>query len=64
MSRVMRGLGRVFGGAVRVVRWSLASVEDEPGAYPAPMAGVDHGPVPSVRLRLDTDTKRPRRSAR
>ena len=64
MSTVMRGLGRVFGGAVRVVRWSLASVDDEPAAYSAPMAGADHGPIPSVSLRLDTDTKRPRRSAR
>jgi hypothetical protein len=61
MTTVMRGLGRVFGGAVRVVRWSLASVEDAPAAYPAPRAGADHGPIPSVRLRLDTDSKRPRR---
>jgi len=61
MSTVIRGLGRVFGSAVRVVRWSLASVEDEPAAYPAPMAGADHGPIPSVKLRLDTNSKRARR---
>ena len=61
MSTVMRGLGRVFGSAVRVVRWTLASVEDEPAGYAAPMAGADHGPIPAVRLRLDTDTRRERR---
>ena len=61
MSTVMRGLGRVFGGAVRAVRWTLSSVEDEPMAQWAPAAGADHGPIPSVKLRVDTDNRRPRR---
>jgi len=61
MSSVLRGLGRVFGGVGRVVRWSLASVEDQPKPYFVPLAGADHGPIPSVRLRVDIETRRPRR---
>jgi len=61
MSTVMRGLGRVFGGVGRAVRWTLASVEDQPKPYPVPLAGVDHGPIPSVRLRVDIEKRRPRR---
>jgi hypothetical protein len=61
MTTVMRGLGRLFGGAVRAVRWSLASVEDEPKGYVMLSPGEAHGPIPSVRLRVDTETRRPRR---
>jgi hypothetical protein len=61
MSTVMRGLGRVFGGAVRAVRWSLSAVEDAPGPSAIPLPGAPHGPIPSIRLRVDTQTRRPRR---
>ena len=61
MSTVIRGVGRMFGSFGRAVRWSLASVDDAPKSYQVPLAGADHGPIPSVRLRLDTDARRPRR---
>jgi hypothetical protein len=64
MTTVVRSLGRVIGTVGRAVRWSFASVEDEPEPYLVPMAGVPHGPVRSITLRVDTDARRPRSSVR
>jgi len=42
----------------RLVRWSLATVEDELPPNVIPMPGPAHGPVPAIELRLEDQRRR------
>jgi hypothetical protein len=58
----VRVLGRAFVRACaafgRLVRWSLATVEDELPSNVIPMPGPAHGPVPAIELRLEEQRRR------
>jgi hypothetical protein len=53
-----RAVARAFAALGRVVRWSLASVEDELPSNVIPMPGPAHGPVPAIELRLEDQRRR------
>jgi hypothetical protein len=42
----------------RVVRWSLATVEDDLPSNVIPLPGPAHGPVPAIELRLEDQRRK------
>ena len=58
MSQVGRSIARIVSTFARVVRWSLATVEDEPELRVAPLPGPAHGPVHVIDVRLGRDRPR------
>ena len=53
-----RAVMRACAGFGRLVRWSLATVEDELPSNVIPMPGPAHGPVPAIELRLEDQRRR------
>ena len=59
MERIRQVITRWILESIRFARWSLSSVEDEPGPHVVPLPGPAHGPVPAIEFRVET----PRRKA-
>lgn len=53
MKAIRSLLSAICGSCARVVRWSLATVEEEHVNNVIPMPGPAHGPVPAIELRLE-----------
>ncbi len=62
MTMAFRSVARALGSFGHAVRWSLATVEDEPQARPVPMPGPAHGPVPAIDLLRETRRRKARRT--
>jgi hypothetical protein len=48
MTRVLKSMARAIGSLGTAVRWSLATVDDEPQARVVPLPGPAHGPVAAI----------------
>lgn len=55
LHRLVRRLSATIADAVR---WSLATVDDDTPRNVIPMPGPAHGPVPSIRLRVEEQRRR------
>jgi len=58
MRVLRRAVVRGFAAFGRVVRWSLATVEDDLPSNVVPLPGPAHGPVPAIELRLEDQRRR------
>ncbi|HEU5288045.1 MAG TPA: hypothetical protein VFV20_06550, partial [Candidatus Limnocylindria bacterium] len=58
MDAVHRLMRRVPTAIAGVVRWSLATVDDDTPRNVIPMPGPAHGPVPSITLRVEEQRRR------
>ena len=54
MDTIGRALGAIGSALGRVVRWTFATVEDDPVRNVIPMPGPAHGPIPAIDVRLET----------
>ncbi len=53
MTTVGRLISRVWLGGLRLVRWTVATIEDHDEPREIPMPGPAHGPVPAIEVRLE-----------